>query len=156
MAAAWSPPSFDVYIPFVLRHCNSVDCMLPGFLLFLWYKKSDARPDTIHSDSTQSFVLVCLSTADALSTCPRDPFHADKGIQRVCGRWRPLPPLLSAPPRVRMPSYKVKCCSLPRSPSGERNSKGSHRCAVCRHNNDKEGEDYPELYQAERGSFTRE
>jgi hypothetical protein len=44
-AAAWSPPSFDVFIPFVLGHCNLVDCILPGFLLFLWYKKFDARPE---------------------------------------------------------------------------------------------------------------
>ena len=71
MAAAWSPPSFDVYIPFVLCHCNLVDCILPGFLLFLWYKKFDARPDTIHSDSTQSLVLVCLSFP--LTLCPPAP-----------------------------------------------------------------------------------
>ena len=85
-AAASSPASFDIYIPFVLHHCNLVDCILPGFLLFLWYKKFDARPDKIHSDSTQSHVLVCLSPANALPTCPRDSFHADRGTQRVCSR----------------------------------------------------------------------
>ena len=84
-AAAWSPPSFDVYFPFVLGHCNLVDCILSGFLLFLWYKKFDAQPDTIHSDSTQPRMLICLSPADALPTCPRDPFHADEGTQRVYG-----------------------------------------------------------------------
>jgi hypothetical protein len=41
---------------------------------------------TIHSDFTQSLVLVCLSFPQ--TPCPpvtRDPFHADKGAQRVWG-----------------------------------------------------------------------
>jgi hypothetical protein len=102
VAAAWSPPSFDVYIPFVLCHCNLVDCILPGFLLFLWYKKFDAGPDTIHSDSTQSHMLVCLSTDDVLSTCPRDLFHVDKGTKRVCSNKSHLkcPPIPTISPSI--------------------------------------------------------
>jgi hypothetical protein len=30
-------------------------------------------------------MLVCLSPANALLTCPKDPLHADKGTLRVCG-----------------------------------------------------------------------
>ena len=38
---------------------------------------------------TTSPVCICLSIpSNALPTCPRDPFHADKGTQRVCGSWR--------------------------------------------------------------------
>jgi hypothetical protein len=32
-----------------------------------------------------SCVHLSVIPSDALPTCPRDPFHADKGIQRVCG-----------------------------------------------------------------------
>ena len=32
-----------------------------------------------------SCVHLSVNSSDALPTCPRDPFHADKGIQRVCG-----------------------------------------------------------------------
>jgi hypothetical protein len=88
VASAWSSPSFDVYIPFVLHHCNLVDCILPGFLLFLWYKKFDSRPDKIHSDFTQSHVLVCLSLADALPTCDQRPCpHRQRdpeGLRQLC------------------------------------------------------------------------
>jgi hypothetical protein len=39
----------------------------------------------ILSNSTQPLMLVCLSPANALLTCPKDPLHADKGTLRVCG-----------------------------------------------------------------------
>jgi hypothetical protein len=35
---AWSPPSFDVCIPFVLCHCNLAGKCLPGFLLLFCIK----------------------------------------------------------------------------------------------------------------------
>jgi hypothetical protein len=31
-----------------------------------------------------SCVHLSVITSDALPTCPRDPFHTEKGIQRVC------------------------------------------------------------------------
>jgi hypothetical protein len=40
-------------------------------LYFLYYKKFDARPDRLHSDSTQSLVLVCLYFPPTL--CPPAP-----------------------------------------------------------------------------------
>lgn len=51
------------------------------------YKEFDVRPDKIHSDSTQSRVLVCLSSADSLPICTqrllprrqRDP----EGLQQI-------------------------------------------------------------------------
>jgi hypothetical protein len=67
-------------------------------LLFSVLYKTGVHFVTIHSDSTQSCVLVCLPPTDALPTCPRDRFHTDKGIQKVCSRppsrtfsgWSPL------------------------------------------------------------------
>ena len=55
-------------------------------LVFSVLHKTGVHFVRIHSDSIQSCVLVCLSPADSLSICPRDPFHADKGTQRVCGK----------------------------------------------------------------------
>jgi hypothetical protein len=33
-----------------------------------------------------SCVHLSVIPSNALPTCPRDPFHADKGIQRVCNK----------------------------------------------------------------------
>ena len=54
---------------------------LAWFLIILLNKKYDARPEKLHSDSTQSPVLH-LSVIHSPSRCPsatRDLFYADKG-----------------------------------------------------------------------------
>jgi hypothetical protein len=54
---------------------------LAWFLIILLYKKYDAQPEKLHSDSTQSPVL-CLSVIYSLTPCPsatRDLLYADKG-----------------------------------------------------------------------------
>jgi hypothetical protein len=55
-------------------------------LYSLYYKKSDARPEKyIQIQHNLSCVHLSVNSSDALPTCPRDLFHADTGIQRVCG-----------------------------------------------------------------------
>jgi hypothetical protein len=51
-------------------------CDFRPFVFSVLYK-TGAHFMTIHSDSTQSHVLVCLSPTDALPTYPRDSFQRD-------------------------------------------------------------------------------
>jgi len=68
-----------------LLYCGGL--YLVWFLAILLYKKFDARPEKIHSDSTQPPVCICLSfPPTSCPSAPRDSFHADKGTQRVCGK----------------------------------------------------------------------
>jgi hypothetical protein len=69
-----------------LLYCNLVDCISSGFLLFCCIKSLMLDLTTyiqiLHN-------LVCWSVCHSLTLCPpatRDPFHADKGTQRVCSR----------------------------------------------------------------------
>jgi hypothetical protein len=80
---AWFLPSFDVYIPFVLCHCNLEDVFI-WFLVTLLYKKFDARFDKLHSNST-CFLMSSLSFTVSFTHLPPETSSTQIGDPKKGG-----------------------------------------------------------------------
>ena len=62
-------------------------CVSPNFPIFFCIKSLMLDlTNYIQILHNLSCVHLSVISSNALPTCPRDPFHADKGAQRVCGR----------------------------------------------------------------------
>jgi hypothetical protein len=88
---AWSPPSFDVCIPFVLCHCNLADVLAWLFLFFFCIKKSGFHLDNTFRSSTHSLVFASVChpiPTDSMPICLRFWFPRIEGGGTDPGPWQ--------------------------------------------------------------------